>query len=373
MKILLVSNTIWSIYNFRLGLMKALKQKGFEVAVVAPNEGDKYRSLIEKEGFKVIKLENMDRKSINPFKDLALMFELVGIYKNEKPDLVMHFTVKPNVYGSFAARIAGVKRAISVITGLGYLFISGGLILRTVRNFLYKTALSFVSTVIFQNDSDMEEFIKKKLVGQNKSLVIKGSGVDANYFSPKICDSVKKAGGGFIFLMISRFIADKGVGEYIEAAKRIKALRPEVKLRLLGAIDKDNPASISQEKIDEAKNWVEFYGVTDDVRAFICEADAIVLPSYREGTPRVLLEAMAMEKPIITTDVPGCRELVGENGFLVEPKNVEDLKRAMVKMLESGEAGRKSMGRKGREIILAGLDEKNVIEQYLEAIENLRG
>lgn len=378
-KILLVSNTAWSIYNFRLGLMNLLKESGFEPVAVAPE--DDYKDKITQAGFKFLPLKNLNRKGINPLRDLLLFFELFNLYRREKPVLVIQLTVKPNVYGPFAARLAGIK-SVCVITGLGYLFI-GRPVFRKIGFWLYRSSFRFAEKIVFLNSDDKDLFEKETIVLKEKSVLIKSSGVNCEKFSPGFCPPALLAGrqakqpDKVIFLVISRLLSDKGVYEYVLAAGGVKQKYPDCEFRWLGSLDKDNPAVIKE---SELKDWqkkgiLNYLGQTEDVRPFICGCDAVVLPSYREGVPKAVLEAMAMEKPVIAADVPGSRETVegGKNGFLAKVKNAKSLEEAMVKMIEAGEAARREMGKYSREKALKEFDEKIVAGKYLSLIKEIIG
>ncbi|MFN3471860.1 MAG: glycosyltransferase family 4 protein, partial [Aquificaceae bacterium] len=226
--------------------------------------------------------------------------------------------------------------------------------------------------VVFLNPDDKELFLKKGLIREEKAVIIKGEGINTEFFNPKVCQEKEK--DTFIFLMVSRLLWDKGVGEFVSAGRLLKeAYKEKIELWLLGPIDKGNPSSVSEEDIKkwEEEGIIKYLGTTQDVRPFICQADCVVLPSYyREGIPRSLLEAMAMERPIITTDSPGCREVCkdGENGFLVKPRDVESLFRAMERMYRLSGEERESMGRLGRKLAVDEFSEEKVIRDYLEII-----
>ncbi|WP_333785278.1 glycosyltransferase family 4 protein [Thermocrinis sp.] len=359
------SNTSFSLYNFRLPLMKTLKEKGFKVMAVAPE--DEYSVKLAKEGFDFYPIKNLDRKGKDPIRDLKLLYEYLSLYKKLKPDLVINFTIKPNIYSSIASGILGIS-SISVVTGLGYVFTSKTWLTNLVK-LLYKIAFRVNKIVVFQNKDDFEEL---KGLTDKKAHLIESSGVDTGYFSPFFCEKNKKE--KFIFLFVGRFLKDKGLLEFVKAFERLKVENPKVELYLVGDVDEGNPQSI---KGEELKRWLDkglanWVGFQKDVRHFYCLADCVVLPSYyREGVPRVLLEAMAMGKPIITTDSVGCREVCvdGVNGFLVEPKNWESLYEAMKRMVELEEDKRKSMGMKGRQMVLERYDVKIIVEKYLKLIE----
>ena len=369
MKIVLSSNTSWSIYNFRLNLARTLKEKGYKVIIVSPY--DKYSDKLSKE-FEYYNIF-INRKGTNPIEDLKTFLMYYKIYKKVKPDIALHYTVKPNIYGTFACTLLGIKTIVS-ITGLGYPFTNPGLVTKIVK-LLYKTALSKADIVLFQNKSDYELFIRERLVDSSKCDILPGSGVDTQFFSPLIIEKKDKI---FRFLLIARMLWDKGIGEYVEAARIIKSKYPNVEFFLMGAIDEGNPKAISQIQIEkwEKEGIIKYLGVREkeDVKKEIAKADCVVLPSYyREGIPKILLEAASMETPVITTDAPGCREVVddGINGFLCKPKDSKDLAEKMEKMMNLPEEERIKMGKKGREKVIKCFDERIVIHKYLDAINKI--
>ncbi|MCX5816433.1 MAG: glycosyltransferase family 4 protein [Proteobacteria bacterium] len=368
-KILIVSNTSWSIYNFRLGLLKSLKNSGFDVVAIAPEDG--FSRKVETENFKLIVIKHLVGRGTNPLKDFKLFLEFYAIYKREKPDLIIHFTIKPNIYGSISALLNRTKY-INVITGLGYVFIKDSLLQVFVR-FLYKIICSFSQFVVFQNDEDKNIFLKKNIVKKEKAILIEGSGVNTDFFAPDFSKNQLVKKDGVVFLMASRMLYDKGVIEFVEAARLVKQKHFDARFVLLGACDNSNSSCIPESLI---KSWheegiINYFRETDDVRPFMNSSDVVVLPSYREGLSKVLLEAMALEKPIITTDVAGCRETTenGKNGFLVPVRDVKGLADAIMKMIEIGESERKKMGQSSREKVKNEFDEKIVIKYYQELIE----
>ena len=365
-RIVICSNTSWSIYNFRLNLARALK-KGYEVIVVAPY--DKYSEKLKKE-FEYYDIY-MNNKGTNPIEDLKTTIKFYKLYKQIKPNITLHYTIKPNIYGTISANLLGIK-TINNIAGLGTLFIKQNFVTK-IAKFLYKYSQSKADIVFFQNKDDFELFIEENLVDKDKCDVLPGSGVDIDKFKPI---QREKKDNIFRFLLISRMLWDKGIGEYIESARIIKQKYKNVEFLLLGAIEVDNPTTISEKTIEswEKEGIVKYLGVTDNVKWEIVKADCIVLPSfYREGVPRVLLESAAMEKPIITTDNVGCKEVVndGVNGLLCKIKDSKDLAKKMKKMLNLTEEDRMKMGKTGREKIIKEFDEKIVINKYLEVINEL--
>ncbi len=367
-RIAFVSNTSFSLYNFRLGIMRRLKELGYEVVCIAPVD-DCTEDL--KHEFSFYPLRNLDRKGKNPLKDFKLFLEFLVLYRKIKPSLVINFTIKPNIYSSIACGVLNVP-SISVITGLGYVFVRGGLLEKLVR-ILYRISFVYNNYILVLNSYDVD--IIKNLTIQAKLVLLNGEGVNTQYFSPDMCKGVEKD-NKTIFLFIGRFLKDKGIIELIEAGKLLWQERNDFEIWLLGALDYGNPQSLSQEEIDKISiyEFVKVLPFSKDVRPIICQADCIVLPSYyREGVPRSLLEAMSMAKPIITTKSPGCKDVCedGVNGFLVEEKSVEDLKLSMNKFLGLDIRERQGMGSAGRELVLKRFDEKIVIEKYLSLIKNI--
>lgn len=363
----IVTNSTWNIYNFRLSLIKKLKSNGFRVIVIAPV--DEYIHYLNESYFtRHIPLKSLAPQSKNPLRDLFLTWELFKIYKKEKPDLILHYTIKPNIYGSLAARMAGIL-SISTVTGLGYTFLSENLTNKLVEK-LYRFAFQKVRKIIFHNNDDRLLFLNKALVKSEQSMVIRGSGVNTNYFRPL---SVVPRREKFIFLFIGRLLYDKGILEFVEAAQQLRKILKDAEFWVVGQFNAENPSTVAKEKLLE---WVEardihYLGATKDVRKYIKKATAIVLPSYREGIPRAILEGMAMGKPVITTDTPGCRETVDEkiNGFIVPEKDTVALARAMHKMYNLDIKKLGAMGESSREMALENFDEKIIIEKYFQLIQ----
>jgi len=366
-KIVLSANTSFNIYNFRYGLIKELINKNYDVLIVAPY--DKYTEKLKKLACKTIDIY-INSKSTNPIEDLKTFFQYLKIYKKEKPDIVLNFTIKPVIYSSLACSILGIN-TINTITGLGTGFLKNNLTTKLIK-FLYKISQRKVNQIFFQNKYDLELFIKENLLDKRKTDIIPGSGINTDKFKPI---KVEKEDDIFRFLLIARMLWDKGIGEYVEAARLVKQKCKNVEFLLLGAIGVSNPSAIPKETIEkwEKRNLIKYLGVCEDVRYEIAKVDCIVLPSYREGTSRVLLESASMEKPIITTDVPGCNNIVkdGWNGFLCKVKDAKDLADKMEKMINLSEEERVKMGKAGRGKIIKEFDEKIVIEKYIKVIDKL--
>ncbi len=371
MRVVICANTAWNLWNFRAGLIRALIRSGMEVVAVAPPD-DMYAGKLELLGcrFEVMPMENM---GTSPLQDLALLLRFRRLFVELKPDAFLGYTIKPNIYGSFAARICGVP-VINNISGLGTAFLNGGWLNRVV-GLLYAGSLHGSRHVFFQNPDDRQLFLERRLAVGARSSILPGSGVDLDWFSPASPEEQVQA-RPLRFLLIGRLLKDKGVVEYVEAARAVKVDYPETRFTILGFLDVDNRSAIDRETVD---GWVDeglivYAGNAQDVRPHIANADCVVLPSYREGTPRTLLEAAAMGKPIIASDVPGCREVVddGENGYLCKVKDARDLAQKCKQLILLPEESRSTMGRKSREMAINKYDEKIVINRYLEIIESLR-
>lgn len=359
MKFLIIASYPGSILKFRGALIKAIKDKGFEIHIAAPefnNYPEEVRSL-KSLGY-ILHDIPMQRTGTNPLKDVAALSSLYLIVKKVKPSHIISYTIKPVIYGTLAAWVARVPNRYALITGLGYAFqqveeTGKRSKLQKIIHQLYKHALSKTSKVFFQNPDDLELFKQLKLISSSTpTAVVNGSGVDVSEYtvvpSPIKADNMPE----LKFLLIARLLGDKGVREYAQAAKLIKNKYPQAQFDLVGWVD-DNPDSIEQQELDE---WVEegtinFWGKLADVKPAIAASSVYVLPSYREGTPRTVLEAMAMGRPIITTDAPGCRETVTNevNGFLVPVKSVEGLTEAMEKFILDPSLI-ETMGKASREI-----------------------
>ena len=343
---------------------------GHKVIAVAPV--DKYAARLAALGCRYVPMP-MDNQGTHPGRDLILLWRFWWLMRSERPDVFLGYTVKPNVYGSLAARLLGIP-VINNIAGLGTVFIKQGWLVRVVR-WLYRAALSRSAKVFFQNDDDRQLFIGSGLVRTEVTDLLPGSGIDLNRFKPRLKPSVNTADSKFRFLLIARMLKDKGVSEYVEAARLLSQRWPHAEFCLLGFLDVRNPTAISKAEMDAwvAHGFVDYIGASEDVRDAIAAADCVVLPSYREGTPRTLLEAAAMARPIITTDAVGCREVVedGVNGYLCKVRNAADLAEKMAKMLMLPSELRYEMGRRGRAKMEAEFDEQIVIGKYLAAVNDI--
>ncbi len=350
-----------------MNFIQSLLKHGYEVHTIAPE--DAYTPLIRQAGCIHHKVK-MDSRGANPIKDSALIVELYSIYRKVKPDVILHYTIKPNVYGTIAAALLGIP-VINNVCGLGTVFLKDNLV-SAIAIFLYKISFRFANKVFFQNPDDQKLFVEKKLVPSNSVDTLPGSGIDLTKFQP----TSFKRNDKFTFLLISRLITDKGVIEFIDAVKKLKSNGVDAHFQVLGAMDPLHKRGI---KVDLIAEWIntgtiEYLGTTNDVREFIKNADCVVLPSYREGTPRTLLEAASSSKPIIATDVPGCNNVVEHNvnGFLCKLKDADDLADKMKAMVALPDEKLQQFGTNGRAKMEAEYDESLVINKYLAALVELK-
>ncbi|MCP1289059.1 glycosyltransferase family 4 protein [Chromobacterium sp. S0633] len=366
MKICLVSNTSWSLFNFRHGLIQRLILDGHSIFIIAPH--DNYSEKLKMMGCTMIDV-TLSAKGVNPISDGKLIYSLYRLYKNIAPDFIIHYTIKPNIYGSIASFFSQ-KPCIAITTGLGYTFVEKNWI-AYIAKYLYKIAFRWPKEVWFLNEDDKRVFLSHDLVKKEQAVLLHGEGVNMNFFAPQPKTATDKK---IRFLLISRMLWDKGVGEFVQTAKALTKLYPHAQFQLLGPCDVQNPSAIPKSLISEwaQEGSIEYLGITDDVRPFISQADCIVLPSfYREGIPRTLMEAAAMGKPLITTDNVGCRDLVieGKTGFLCKIKDVDSLVKCCVNMLELSDGERSAMGQAGRDFMAASFSEVHIINQYIALLK----
>ncbi|GAA4013558.1 glycosyltransferase family 4 protein [Hymenobacter fastidiosus] len=368
MRVAIVINTSWNIWNFRGSLIRALQAAGHEVLAIAPP--DDYSARLETElGCRFVPIL-MENKGTNPIKDALLTRRFYDIYRREKPDVVLQYTIKPNIYGTLAARLAGIP-SVNNVSGLGTVFIVKNLVSKVALG-LYRFAFRFPRRVFFQNGDDRQLFLDHNLVRPEITDLLPGSGIDTNKFQPAATFFRHQP---FTFLMIARVLYEKGVEEYFEAARLVREAVPGTRVQLLGGLDESGNIGVKRVVFDEwlRAGHVEYLGTSDNVAGHIRPADCVVLPSYREGTPKTLLEAAAMGKPIVTTDVPGCRETVvdGRNGLLCRVRDGADLAAKMLQVLQLDEAALQAMGRAGRQLAEQKFDEKIVLDKYLQIVEDV--
>jgi len=364
-------NASWNIVNFRAGLIRGLREVGYRVVALAPR--DAWSDRLAGLGVEFHPIE-MDRKGLSPASDLRLLWRYRRALRRLRPDAFLGYTAKPNVWGSLAAQSLGIP-VVNNVSGLGTAFIRGGWLGRLVAG-LYRLAFRRSATVFFQNEDDRDLFVSRGIVAAGKARLLPGSGIDTDRFRPAPA-AAAAADRPFAFLMIARLLRDKGVGEYVEAARRVRREAPDTRFRLLGFLDSDNRTAFSSAEVEA---WVEdglidYLGPSDDVRPAIAESDCVVLPSYREGLPRTLLEAAAMGKPLIATDVPGCRQIVrhGVNGLLCRVRDPGSLAEAMLEMLRAPPGRRAGWGGSARAIVEAEYDERIVVGLYLAALDEALG
>ena len=361
--IVLVANTSWYLWNFRRRLAFAIQESGFDVVFVAPE--DEYSNRLAEIGrFVPIAI---DRKGKNPFKELLSIVEIAKALQRERPNVVLTWTPKANIYCGLISRLSGIE-VIPNVAGLGSLFVSKGSLTQLV-GLLYKAAFGRLSTVFFQNNDDLGEFVAANWVSEVSARVLPGSGVDLDRFTatslPQNCQ--------FVFLFGGRLISEKGLPELVEACRRLRTDGFSFVLRIYGHFDPGNPSSISEKQIAEwtAEDLVDYRGPSDQMEIAIQQSDCVVLPSYyREGIPRILLEAAASARPVITTDSTGCREAVDHEvtGFICKPRDVKSLVAAMKRMMTLSVADREKMSWSARQRAEAKFDEEFVVSEYLDAI-----
>lgn len=369
MKIILSLNTTWNIYNFRVGLIKALQFQGHKVIALAPK--DEYVDKLKALGVCCVNIK-MNQQGVNPLRDLKLIRDYYSIFKTIQPDLILSYTIKPNIYGNLAAMLLTIP-TINNISGLGTLFIKTTVV-SYVGRLLYKIGLAYSSHVFFQNNEDRQLFIKANFIKSKSSSVIPGSGIDTTYFMPI---RIRTTNPGNRFLFVGRLIRDKGVIEFLEAALKILETYPNKQFLLVGELDSNNKTSLNKSDLNYYLNQssqIQYLGKTDDIKSLLDSVDVMVLPSYREGLSKSLLEAAAMKLPIITTDVVGCRDVVehGLNGFLCQAKSVSSLEKVILDMINLSSKTRHSMGVKGRFKVIKEFSSRMVINTYLEQIKKIK-
>lgn len=365
-RVVIAANSAWNIVNFRSGLIRALKAAGYELIVIAPQDPAADRGIREL-GVEWVPIE-IDRAGLNPLADLRLMLTYRRLFRKLRPDVFLGFTIKPNIYGAITARAEEIQ-VVANISGLGTAFIKAGPLTALVTA-LYRFALRRAAIVFFQNPDDRALFLKKKIVRQHQARLVPGSGIDLGRYAPEPLPA-----GPLKFLLIARLLGDKGVREYAAAARLLRAEMPRAKFQLLGPLDQGNRTAIAPAELDEwtSEGSIQYLGETDDVRPFIRRASVLVLPSYREGLPRSLLEGAAMARPLIATDVAGCRELVTQDvtGLLCQPRNPASLAVAMRTFAQMPARTRSAIGAAARAKVEQSFSEDVVIESYLKALEQL--
>ncbi len=368
MRVGIVINTSWNVYNFRLPLVKALINNGHQVVAITPYDesvenllrtGCEHRHII------------MQNKSASPWSDLNLLRRYIKLFKDEQFDVILSYTIKPNIYATIAASYCRIPVVVN-ITGLGTVFLRKYSLASIFGRLGLRMALPLASKVFFQNPDDHARLTSGFFVSKKKTEILYGSGIDLSEFKPMPAPENEV----FTFLMIARALYDKGIREYIQAIRLLKSGGHKLRFQFLGAVEPQNGLGVDIDTIIrwQSEGLIEYYPHTKDVRPFIAQADCVVLPSYREGTPRTLIEAASMAKPIVTTNVPGCRETVnGENGLLCRVKSAEDLADKMLKISQLSKETLKKMGAASRKLAETKFDVRNHISRYFLAIEECTG
>ena len=364
--VLVSANTAWNLVNFRSGVLEAAIGRGWRVVAAVPPDPVATAHL-ERLGC-VVEPMTLDSVGLNPLRDLRTLWQFARLMRRHRPSHYLSWTPKPNVYGSLAARMGGVHAAINV-SGLGSVFIGDNLLTRVVK-LIYRMAFAGPRTILFQNKTDRDLFLAAGLARPDQAVLLPGSGIDLDRFRPA---APRVADEGVVFLLIARLLRDKGVQEYVDAARDLRARGLRARFQLLGGVGVANPTAIAREQLQRwiDEGVIEYLGEADDVRPFIAAADCIVLPSYREGTARVLLEAGAMARPVVATDVPGCRDPVDHErtGLLCKVRSAQSLAGALATMAAYPPERRRAMGEAARAKMTAEYDQRLVIERYMAELD----
>lgn len=369
-KLLFFVTEDWYFCSHRLPLAIAARRAGFDVGVITRVRA--HGETITRHGIRLIPLE-MARHGHNPFADLRIVAQLSAIYRHERPDLVHHVAVKPVLYGSLAARLAGVRKMVNAMAGLGYLFVSRGWRARLLRPFV-RLAMALLlrrrgTRLILQNPDDRDLFVERGIVRSDQVRIIRGSGVD-----PAVFAYHEEEPGRVQVVLASRLLGDKGVREFVDAARQLRAEGVDAQFVLVGDADERNPDSIPRAVLErwQREGNVEWWGRREDMPEIFRRCHIVCLPSYREGLPKVLIEAAAVGRAIVTTDVPGCREIVRheENGLLVPPRHAPALAAALRRLIENGPE-RARFGRRGRERVMENFTVDSVVAQTLTLYREL--
>jgi glycosyltransferase involved in cell wall biosynthesis len=367
-RIVLSANSFWNVVNFRGRLVEALVAAGYQVWIAAPDVNSDWA---KERGAEAIEIA-VDRSGLNPIADAALWLSYIRLFQRTRAHYFLGFTPKPNIYGSLAAQLSGVN-SLPNVSGLGTAFIGHGLLSRFVSQ-LYRLAFRRCSIVFFQNSDDRDLFLDRKIVAPNQARLVPGSGIDLEHFA---LEPTRRDDGQSRFLFVGRLLGDKGVREFVGAARQLRAEQPGWRFQLLGDVDPGNRTGIPPAEVQQWVNdgLVEHFGHADDIRPYIAAATAVVLPSYREGMPRSLLEAAAMGRPLVATDVPGNRQLVehGVNGLLCGPRDSASLASAIRQLGLMKPERQAEMGQAGRTLVEREYGVERVIGAYLDALAQLAG
>lgn len=370
-KILFCDNVLWGLVNFRGSVIRHFVQQGDEVVLVAPQDDESIMKVDIPEGVRYIPVR-LNRCSRNPFTDLIYCAHLYRIYRKEHPDYIFHYTIKPNVYGSIAARLAGIN-CTGMVAGLGYGLLGDGMLSRLLA-VMYRYAFKYVSSIFVLNKFNYQYLLDHKFCTSAQLRLFKGGeGVDLSAY-PYVRE---ESGSPVVFLMVGRVLYDKGYREYVQAAKIVKQQYPDVCCQLLGMLDETYPAHVDEEELkrDVEEGTIEYLASTNDVMQYLGRSGVVVvLPSYFEGLSRSLMEACAVGRPIIATDIPGCRETVdeGKNGFLVKVKDSSSLAEGMLRYLSLSDAEKQAFSRHSRKKAEETFDVRQVIKEYEKDLAKAR-
>lgn len=370
-KILFCDNVLWGLVNFRGSVIRHFVQQGDEVVLVAPQDDESIMKVDIPEGVRYIPVR-LNRCSRNPFTDLIYCAHLYRIYRKEHPDYIFHYTIKPNVYGSIAARLAGIN-CTGMVAGLGYGLLGDGMLSRLLA-VMYRYAFKYVSSIFVLNKFNYQYLLDHKFCTSAQLRLFKGGeGVDLSAY-PYVRE---ESGSPVVFLMVGRVLYDKGYREYVQAAKIVKQQYPDVRCQLLGMLDETYPAHVDEEELkrDVEEGTIEYLASTNDVMQYLGRSGVVVvLPSYFEGLSRSLMEACAVGRPIIATDIPGCRETVdeGKNGFLVKVKDSSSLAEGMLRYLSLRDAEKQAFSRHSRKKAEETFDVRQVIKEYEKDLAKAR-
>ncbi len=372
MKVLLFANTDWYLYNFRLGLALELRRRGVDVLLVSPD--GPYVSRLQAQGLRWI-VAPLRRRSLDPLRELRTILWLWRLLRRERPDLTHGFTIKCAVYASIVARLVGVPARVGAVTGMGYVFASSDLrarLLRPLVRGLLRAALGGPHLrLVLQNADDVALCTRGRFVDARCIRLIAGSGVDLSRFMPR---SDAANAGTLRVLLAARLLWDKGIAEYVEAARQLTAAGRTISFQLAGMLDEGNPASVPRTTLEAwaADGSIEWLGHVEDMPGLLARTDVVVLPSYREGCPKSLIEAAACALPLITTDVPGCRDVVCHevNGLLIPARDAQSLAEAIARLDDDRSLGRR-LGLAARERAFTEYDERSVIARTLAVYQEL--
>ncbi|GAA4716713.1 glycosyltransferase family 4 protein [Sphingomonas lutea] len=358
--VVITANSAWYIANFRAGLVRAIAERGMTPVLIAPPDASAPFSEAE-----TITLE-LERSGTNPARDAGLLGAFVRAFLKIRPAAGFSFTIKPNIYAAIAGRMLGTP-VMPTVTGLGTVFIKGGGLMGLVER-MYRFAFKRCPVVFFENRHDLDTFVERGMVDISQARLVPGCGVDLERFA-----ATPLPQGRFTFLLVARLLRDKGVGEYVEAARILRDKGIAANFQILGPLDVGNRTAFAREEVDRwaAHGLIDYLGEAADVRPFLARASAIVLPSYREGLPRALLEGAAMGRPLVATDVPGCRDIVTDkvDGFLCQARSGPSLASAMERLLSLSRDRQAEMGKAARRTVEQRFDERGVVATYLDALD----